>query len=115
MVGKLGIDVAVSERDVMARQVLGFLNTGPVISKTMLPGGTVGVFEIEVLQGAPVTEHVLANVPLPTQCLIAAVMRQDYVRVPGADDRLQPEDVVIALVDEAVVDETVALFTANGR
>ena len=47
VVGKLGIDVAVSERDVMAKQVLGFLNTGAIVSRTALPGGNIGVYEIE--------------------------------------------------------------------
>jgi trk system potassium uptake protein TrkA len=103
IVGKLGIDLAVSEREVMAKQILGFMNTGPVVSRTTLPGGTIGVYEIEVARGAPATEHVLANLRLPVQCLIAAVIRQDYVRVPGADDRLQPGDTVVALIDEAAV------------
>ena len=58
VVGKLGIDLAVSPRDVLALQILGFLNTGPVISRSTLLGGGVGVYEIEVLPGAQATEHV---------------------------------------------------------
>ena len=61
VVGKLGIDLAVSPRDVLALQILGFLNTGPVISRSTLLGGGVGVYEIEVLPGAQATEHVLAD------------------------------------------------------
>ena len=114
VVGRLGIDVAVSERDVMAKQVLGFLNTGPVVSRTALPGGRIGVFEIEVLEGAPATEHVLAKLELPSQCLIAAVMQEDYVRVPGADDRLRPGDTVVALIDDSVMEPTLEQFSVNG-
>ncbi len=61
-----------------------------------------------------VTEHVLANVKFPPQCLIAAVIRDSYVRVPGADDRLAPGDTVVALMEDAVVDETLKLFNPNG-
>jgi trk system potassium uptake protein TrkA len=114
VVGRLGIDVAVSERDVMAKQVLGFLNTGPVVSRTPLPGGRIGVFEIEVLEGAPATEHVLAKLALPPQCLIAAVIQEDYVRVPGADDRLRPGDTVVALIDDSVMEPTLEQFSVNG-
>ena len=114
VVGKLGIDHAVSPRKVMARQVLGYLNKGAVLSRTPLGSSTLNVFEIEVLEGAVVTEHVLANLQLPTQCLIAVVVHEDYVRVPGADDRLKPGDVVVALVDDTAVDETLALFGSNG-
>ena len=115
VVGKLGIDLAVSPRDVMAKQVLGFLNTGPVISRTPLTASGIGVLEIEVLEGAPATEHVLANLQLPPQCLIAAVMHEDYVRVPGADDRLRSGDTVVALVEDAAVDAMLQLFGVNGR
>lgn len=115
VVGKLGIDVAVSPRDVMAKQVLGFLNTGAVISRTTLAGGTIGVFEIEVLEGAPATQHVLAKLKLPPSCLIAAVIRGEYVSVPGADDRLRAGDVVVALLDDAVVETALEQFSTNGR
>jgi trk system potassium uptake protein TrkA len=115
VVGKLGIDLAVSPRDVMARQILGFLNTGAVISRTRLPGGDIAAFEIDVLEGAPATEHVLANLKLPSQCLIAAVMQADYVRVPTADERLTPGDIVLALIDDTAIDEALALFHVNGR
>lgn len=115
VVGKLGIDLAVSPRKVIAKQVLGFLNTGPIVSRMSLTGGSIGVYEIEVLEGALATQHVLANVPLPSSCLIAAVMRDDAVRVPGADDRLSPGEVVVALIDDASVEAAIKQFTVNGR
>ena len=115
IVGKLGIDVAVSPREVMARQVMGYLNTGPVISRTSLAQSTIEVVEIEVLEGAPATEHVLAVLPLPNSCLIAAVIRENFVQVPGADDRLEPGDTVVALIDDAVLEDAIQLFTVNGR
>ncbi len=115
VVGRLGIDVAVSERDVMAKQVLGFLNTGAVVSRTMLPGGHIGVYEIEVTKGCTATEHVLANLKLPPQCLIAAVLHEDYVRVPGADDHLEPGDTVVALIEDSAVESTLQFFRATSR
>jgi len=112
VVAKLGIDIAVSERDVMAKQVLGFLNTGAIVSRMALPGGNVGVYEIEVHDGCRATEHVLANLQLPSQCLIAAVLREGFVRVPGADDRLRHDDAVVALIDESAVEAALQFFRA---
>jgi trk system potassium uptake protein TrkA len=115
VVGKLGIDQAVSPREVIAKQVLGYLNTGPVISKMPLSaGGGIDVLEIEVLPGAPAAAGPLAGVKFPPMCLIAAVIHDNYVRVPGADDRLAPGDTVVALVQDSMVERTVELFTANG-
>jgi trk system potassium uptake protein TrkA len=115
LVGKLGIDVAVSPRDVMAKQVLGFLNTGAVVSRSHLSGGNIGIFEIDVLEDAPVTEHVLANLQFPQQCLIAAVIRENFVKVPGADDHLRAGDTVVALMEDSVVDDALQLFSPMGR
>ena len=115
VVGKLGIDLAVSPREVMAKQVLGFLHTGPVVSDFRFNRSSLGVMEIEVREGALVTEHVLANLRLPEQCLIAAVNRENYVHVPGADDRLRPGDTVVALVDDEAVEHLTPLFGTNGR
>ena len=115
VVAKLGIDQVVSPREVMTRQVLGYLNTGPVISRHSLAGGGATVLEIEVQQDAAATEHVLANLDLPPQCLIAALMRDDFASVPGADDRLQSGDTVVALVADPSIETTLKLFHANGN
>lgn len=115
IVNKLGIDVAVSERDVMARQVLSFLNTGHIISRTSVPGGNISLYEIEVVEGAPATQHVLANVPLPAGCLISAVIRTEFVHVPGADDRLAAGDIIVALLDDSVAEEALQQFRVPGR
>ena len=111
IVGKLGIDHAVSQRDVMARQVMGFLNMGCVISRSTLPGGRIAVLEIEVEEHVAATEHVLANLQLPEKCLIATVIRDGFSKVPGADDRLQAGDTVIALVEDSASDALLRLFS----
>ena len=110
VVGKLGIDHAVSERDVTARQILGYLNEGAVISQRRLPNGAIGVFELEVLPDAAITKATLAELPLAGRCLIAAVERDGFVRVPQADDRLEPGDIVVALIDPTAAEESLALF-----
>lgn len=115
VVGKLGIDHTVSPREVVAKQVLGFLNTGQIITRMPLASGSgIDVLEIEVVKGAAATEHVLANVHLPPQCLIAAVIRENYVKVPGADDRLAAGDTVVALVESEAVENMVRLFSPDG-
>ncbi len=110
VVGKLGINVTVSPREVIAKQILGYLNTGPVISRTVLGNAGIAVLEIEVLEGAIVTEHVLAKIELPARCLIAAVMRHEFAFVPGGDDRLKPGDTVVVMVDEDEINSVVRQF-----
>ncbi|MCS7469925.1 Trk system potassium transporter TrkA [Stieleria sp. ICT_E10.1] len=110
VVGKLGIDHVVSERDVGARQILGFLNQGAVISQSRLPNGKIAVYELEVVEGARVTEATLADLPLAGRCLITAIQRDSFIRMPTAGDQLQPGDIVVALMDEQHITDCLALF-----
>jgi trk system potassium uptake protein TrkA len=111
VVGKLGIDHVVSPREVVAKQVLGFLTTGPIVSKTPLSEGSgLSVIEIDVQPRSKATEHVLANLGLPAQCLIAAVIREGFTSVPGADLRFESGDSAIALVADDTFGELEAYF-----
>ena len=112
VVGKLGIDRAVSERDVAARQILGFLNEGAIISQSRLPNGAIGIYELEVVEGTRVTTASLAELPLAGRCLIGAIERDGFIRVPRADDRLKAGDVVVALIDQSTTDDSLSLFNS---
>lgn len=110
VVAKLGIDIAVSERDVVARQVMGFLNDGPIISQSQLPEGTIGVYEIEVDEGVPASKAPLMELPLSGRCLIAAIMRDGFIRVPTATDQLQTGDIIVALIDQSALKAAMQQF-----
>lgn len=112
VLSRLGIDIAVSSRDVMAKQILSYLNEGAVISRTKLPHGLINVIEIDVPEGSKATEAPLAELGLPERCLIVVVVQQDYVRVPGANDQLNANDTAILLVEDDVVDAALDIFNA---
>lgn len=115
VVGKLGIDVAVSERDAARRQIFGFLNEGSVISSHDLDDGSIGIYEIEVPPESPVVRRPLCELPFPGRCLIAAIHRDGCVRVPTADDALMEGDVVVALIDQTHRDDIIAQFQTTRR
>ncbi|MEC9094536.1 MAG: Trk system potassium transporter TrkA, partial [Planctomycetota bacterium] len=110
---KIGIDFAVSEHQVMAKQVLGLLNEGNVISRYLMPNGRIGIYELEVESDSEAVTKNLADLTLPDSCLIAALMRDRYSRVPEAGDKLLPGDIVVAFIDESVVDQTIPLFQGS--
>lgn len=110
VIQRLGIDKAVSSRDVMARQILSYLHTGVVISRTKMPGGLINVIEVEVMEGSPATESTLQELGLPERCLVVAIIQLDYVRVPGASDRLNSNDIAVLLVEDDVVEAALARF-----
>ena len=109
---RLGIDVAVSSRDVMAKQISSYLHQGVVISRVKMEGGLINVIEVDVMEGSPATKSILAEIGIPERCLIVAVIQLDYVRVPGAKDRLTANDTVILIVEDDVVESTLSIFSA---
>ena len=109
VLAKVGIDVAVSPREVTARQVLGMVQGGGIVGGSGISGGDAEVWEVEIVSGAPVTKAPLKDVSLPG-CLIAAVVREDFVSVPGADDQLKAGDIAVVLVHHNSITDTLALF-----
>ena len=110
VIKRLGIDVAVSSRDIMARQIVSYLNEGVVISRTKMPGGLIDVIEVDVVGGSRATEFPLLELGLPERCLVVAVIKQDQVRVPGAKDRLAVGDTAVLIVEDDVAEAALGVF-----
>ena len=106
---RLGIDVAVSPREAMARQILGLVAKGPVRERSPISGDVVEAWEVEVRKGVPATQSSLRDLQL-TQCLVAAIERRDHIRVPNADDRLQAGDTVVLMVHKDAQQSVLQLF-----
>ena len=114
VVADLGIDVPISPREVMERQIEGLLHTGPLVfDNPRLLAGNISVVEMEVERNSPVTKSPLMECGLPKQSLLAAVVRDNCVQVPGADFRLKERDSVLALVHESEIPALVAAFTGD--
>jgi len=110
VVQKLGIDKAVSPREVMAQQVLGMVQAGPILAKTELAGGVAEAWELDVPEKSLITQAKLKDLDIPQQCLVAAIVREDYVRVPGADDQVRSGDTLVVLVQRESIEGTLRLF-----
>lgn len=106
---KLGIDAAVSPREVMARQVLGMLGDGTILGRTEFARGAAEVWEVAIRPEAPISRAPLREIDTQ-RVLIAAVERDDYVQVPGGDDQLKPGDTAIVLVPNDGREAAMQLF-----
>ena len=112
VIGRLGIDEVVSPRTVMAKQVIGLLNTGPIVFRNIsLLGGGIEILEMEVMYDAPVTKGNLLEVTLPSNTLLAAVLREGHVFLPNAKSILRQGDTVVALAHTDAIAGLVAAFS----
>jgi len=115
IVGRLGIDRAVSERDAMARQILGLMTQGAVLSQVKLPQSDIYVLELDVAPQCRAAESSLAEAELPSGVLVAAVLQDDYVQVPTAADTLQPGSTALVLAPQAAISDVAQAFATNER
>lgn len=107
---RIGIDVAVSPREVMAGEILGMVMTGPINRKSAIAGGAAEVWEILVVEGAPCVVATLKELKIK-ECLIAAIVREEYVEVASGEDQLRPGDTAIVIVQKGYEAATLAWFT----
>ena len=106
---KLGIDLAVSPREVLAHEVLGMVDAGPVLARSEIATGEAFVWEVEVEVGAPITSSPLRLLQLQG-CLIAAIVREQHVTVAGGDDQLRAGDTVVVLLPRGAEEQTLKWF-----
>ena len=63
-----------------------------------LEGGALQVLQRPIYPASPVAGASLAEIDTPSGLILGAIVRDEQVFVPSADDRLQPEDQVILFV-----------------
>jgi trk/ktr system potassium uptake protein len=106
---RLGIDVAVSPRQAMARQIMGMVARGPILERSPVAGNSAEIWEIAVRKNVPATRAPLKELVLPDS-LVAAIERGEFVKVPGADDQLRAGDTVVLLVHKKSQNKILRLF-----
>lgn len=96
---KIGIDLAVSPREVMASEIIGMVTTGPINRQSAIAGGAAEVWEVLVPQDAPCTSAPLKELQIK-DCLLAAIVREEYVKVASGDDQICAGDTAVAIVQK---------------
>ena len=107
----MGVDVAINQADLMAKLIAEEMSLGDMMTLVKLRRGEVSIVEEKIEAGAPAAGRLIRDVPLPTGCTLAAIMRGSEVVLPHGDTLLQPEDEVVAVVRSGQEVELNQLFT----
>lgn len=110
----VGIDRAFSPRVTAVTQVQQLLQPGPFRRLATLAEGIADVYEIRVSASAKkVIQTPLREVNFPPKTIIAAIQRGDDVHVPGADDWIADDDMVVIIAPSDNVKQLKTLFAAK--
>ena len=113
MLGKLGIDVPLSPRQVAANMILRFVRGGgKIVNVATLMGSNAEVIEIKV----PKQEHFI-DLPLklldfPQGSIVGAIIRHNQVIIPSGDTKLQPGDNLVVFFTQQALSDLESLFDA---
>jgi trk system potassium uptake protein TrkA len=96
LVHEAGIDVAISPRTAIANAVLRFARGGDISSVTTFLEGETEILELVVKEGTAADGAVLAELPLPKDVLVGAVVRDGNAEIARGRTKLRDMDRVIA-------------------
>jgi trk system potassium uptake protein TrkA len=110
LVRKVGIDAAVSPRISAVNRILRHVRRGIVVSVAALRGIDAEVIEFSIEPGSRVAGRTLADIDLPKNSLVGAVIRGDEVIVPRGQFTLAHGDHVAVLALPDAVNAVEKLF-----
>ncbi len=105
-----GIDVALNQADVMAKLIEEEMSLGDMMTLLKLRRGEYSIVEEKLPPQSPMFNAPLKDLPLPNECVIAAVIRKGKMLIPRGTMTFEEGDEVLAVVHNDSLDELKALF-----
>jgi trk system potassium uptake protein TrkA len=96
LVHEAGIDVAISPRTAIANAVLRFVRGGEISSVTTFLEGEAEILELTVKESSIADGSIVAELPLPKDVLVGAVVRDGNAEIARGRTKLRDMDRVIA-------------------
>ena len=110
LISPLGIDAAVSPREITVSTILRHVRRGRIRSVYSLRAGEAEVIEAEAMQTSPLVGPALKDVKLPKGVLVGAVVRGETVIMPRGATVIKEHDRVILFAPHDVVKKVERMF-----
>tara|TARA_B100000575_G_scaffold219600_1_gene180087 strand:+ start:479 stop:1837 length:1359 start_codon:yes stop_codon:yes gene_type:complete len=94
---ELGLDMAISPRQVAADHILRYSNPAQIESVIHLGEGDAEVLEVVAALESPITEAPLRNLTMPEGVTIGGIIGSDGVQIANGDTHVEPGDTVIVM------------------
>ena len=110
LLGKLGIDVALSPREVAADMILRYVRRGSIVSVTTILGSDAEVIELKVPDRPKFKDAQLKSLYFPKGAVVGAIVRDRQVFIPSGETSLQPDDNLIIFFTKEAINHVEAFF-----
>ncbi|MFN8485046.1 MAG: TrkA family potassium uptake protein [Anaerolineae bacterium] len=95
---EMGVDAALNQADLIAHMVVEEMSLGDVTTLLKLRKGQYSLVEERLAPAAAAVGKAVADLRMPQQCLLVAIIRQGQLVLPLGDTVLEPGDEILALV-----------------
>ena len=107
-----GVDVAVSTPHLLTSLVEEAVSVGSLVRLLTFEGGGARLVEVTLADDSPAAGKVVAELGVPRDASLVAVVRDGHVVVPRGDTMLQVGDEVLALVTNDAETQLTAMLAA---
>lgn len=97
----MGVDVALSQADLMAHLIAEEMSLGEMITLLKLRQGQYALVEAQVHPASRAAGLSLRELDLPPDCVLVVLLREGELIIPRGEVCLMPHDEVLALVHSA--------------
>jgi trk system potassium uptake protein TrkA len=105
-----GVDVYVSTPQLLTALVEEAVSVGSLVRLLQFQGGSAHLVEVTLAEDSPAAGSAIADLEVPRDATVVAVVRRDRLVVPRGDTVLQSGDEVLVLVTGDVEQTVHALF-----
>ncbi len=106
----IGLDAAVSKKLAISREILHFLRGKHVLSVATVHGFDVEILEVEAKKRSLITRKPVAELDLPDDLILGAVMHGKDVEVATGETHIQPGDRAIVFVRSRSIPRAERIF-----
>lgn len=107
---RMGVDIAISHSSLLARIIHEELSMGDLVPLLKLEGGQISLAEVMIVPGSQVIGQRVDSLKLPSECVLATLVRGGQLLIPRGTTTIKPGDKIIALVKTEQQAELVRLF-----
>lgn len=112
---EMGVDVGLNQTDILAGLIAEEMSMGDMMTLLKLRRGLYSLVEEKLPPGSKALGVPLKELPIPTTCVIAAVIRQGAVVTPRGNLVFEAGDEVLAVVDDQARASLRELFAAGEK
>lgn len=108
-----GVDVSVSTPHLLTALVQEAVSVGSLVRILSFEGGRARLAEVTLASDSPARDQEIAELKLPRDCTIVAIVRSDRVVVPRGDTMIRAGDEVLVLVTDESEDDVRRILTGS--